>query len=274
MDRIPTLILTRNRACQARLLLESLYVNATGIFDPYVIYKADDDDFEAGYRELKKDFKHARFFQEEDMLSDLYSFLKHFSNDYFALFMDDCIFYKPLRYTAKELIQFLDDDTWCVSLRLGHNTRDNTSSAIKEVYSSADFIKYKFKDYGVADNYGFYFSWDGVIYKTQDVLDLFNDDDFSNTDNPYAILPQRIENFTQHKRDTVKKNLICCPKESHVVCMNYNTTHTNADFDYYPLQELNQNYLFGRVIDLSTINFDNIKGTHDYRPFVMRRRLL
>jgi hypothetical protein len=56
--------------------------------------------------------------------------------------------------------------------------------------------------------------------------------------------------------------------------MNYNTTHTNADFDYYPLQELNQNYLFGRVIDLSTINFDNIKGTHDYRPFVMRRRLL
>ena len=58
MERIPALILSKNRAPQLRLLLESLYVNATGIFDPHVIWTADTQAFETGYKKLQFEYKH------------------------------------------------------------------------------------------------------------------------------------------------------------------------------------------------------------------------
>jgi len=267
---IPTLIVSKNRAPQLRLLLESLYYNATGIFQPYVCWHADTPEFEKGYTKLIEEFRHINFERESFLLHNFYSFLEHFKNEHFALFMDDCIFYKPLRLSPEELIAKMDDDTWCLSLRLGYNTTENTEKPITSISDDGDFIKYKFKEHDRNDNYGFCFSWDGVIYKTQDVLDLFNKSSFTETHNQWAILPQKIENFTSHNRDRCNKDLICCPKESHVICMNYNSTHPVARFNDYPLEELNNYYLDGYVIDFDTINFDEIKGTHASRPFALR----
>ena len=274
MERIPALILSKNRAPQLRLLLESLYVNATGIFDPHVIWTADTQAFETGYKKLQFEYQHIKWVREKFLLYDLYGFLNLYKDSHFALFMDDCIFYKPLRYTAQELIDLISDDTWCLSLRLGRNTTQNNPSSIQEVYSSPDFIKYKFKDHNADSNYGFCFSWDGVVYKTKTILDFFDNNDFTDTDNQWAILPQKIENFATKKRDNIKEDLICCPKESHVVCMNYNSTHPMANFRYYPLEELNEGYLRDQLIDFSSINFDNITGTHEIRPFALRQMVL
>ena len=165
----------------------------------------------------------------------------------------------------------MDSDTWCLSLRLGNNTTENTEKPIAPVSEDGDFVKYKFKEYSPQDNYGFCFSWDGVVYKTQDVLDLFGGSHFTETDNQWAILPQKIENFTQSNRDKISKNLICCPKQSRVVCMNYNTTHSTG-VNYHPIGELNRKYIFGQIIDFNSIEFDNIDGTHAYRGFSMRQR--
>ena len=126
---IPTLILSKNRAPQLRLLLESLYFNATGIFDPYVCWTANTPAFESGYMKLQDEFANVRFARESYLLHNLYNFLDHWKDDHFALFMDDCIFYKPLRISPEELLSNLDDETWCLSLRLGRNTTDNTKAA-------------------------------------------------------------------------------------------------------------------------------------------------
>ena len=37
--------------------------------------------------------------------------------------------------------------------------------------------------------------------------------------------------------------------------MNYNSTHPAAGFDSYPLEELNNHYLSGHIIDIKSINF-------------------
>ena len=270
MEKIPALIFSKNRASQLRLLVESLHFNATGIFQPYVVWQANTPEFEQGYHKLfseQMDIFHVR---ESYMLDNLYAFLNNFKDGHFALFMDDCIFYKPLRVSPEDLISRIDDDTWCLSLRLGYNTTENTEKPIVSVSEDGDFIKYKFKEHGPHDNYGFCFSWDGVIYKTQDVLDLFNGNTFTQTHNQWAILPQKIENFTSHNRDEIKKDLICCSKESHVVCMNYNSTHPMAHFNMVSLESLNSSYLAGEIIDFNSINFDGIKGTHETRPFSLR----
>ena len=268
---IPTLIVSKNRASQLRLLLESLYCNATGIFQPYVLWHANTPQLEAGYRKLISEFAQARFARETCLLDNFYAFLDFWKDGHFALFMDDCIFYKPLRLSSEELISKMDDDTWCLSLRLGYNTIENTEKQIIPTREDEGFIRYKFKEYGPYDSYGFCFSWDGIIYKTQDVLDLLNGNDFTETDNQWAILPQKIENFTANNRRFIKKDLICCPTESYVVSMNYNSTHPVSKFNDYPLDQLNAYYLEGNVIDLNTINFDKIKSTHESRPFALRQ---
>ena len=271
MAAIPTLILSKNRASQLRLLLESLYFNATGIFDPYVLWTANTSSFEAGYKKLISEFNNVRFARESYMLHNIYNFLDFWKNEHFALFMDDCIFYKPLRLSPEEIKANIDDDTWCLSLRLGLNTTKDAKKDLEPVHQDDNFIKYKFKEHDPYDSYGFCFSWDGVVYKTQDVLDLFNRDDFTNTNNQWAILPQKIENFTSNNRDKIPKNMMSCLNHSCVVSMNYNSTHPAANFNGYPLDELNSHYLNGNIIDIKTFNFNDITSTHESRPFALRQ---
>lgn len=275
MKKIPTLILSKDRAPQLRLLIESLYANATGIFEPYVLWKATTQEHQNGYHKLQSEKLGVNWSRETYMLENLYAFLQMFQGQHFALFMDDCIFYKPLRKTPEELLSLFDDDTWCLSLRLGENTTESTKKPLEPVYKKDGFIKYNFKEHEAYDNYGFYFSWDGVVYNTDEVLKMFNNDDFYGTDNQYAILPQKIENFMSNKRDECEKNIICCPTESHVVSMNYNSTHPNASFNDFPLDELLKVYLEQHMtIDFDTIDFNNINGTHDNRSFALRPIML
>ena len=126
---IPTLIVSKNRACQLRLLLESLYFNATGVFKPHVVWKSTTPEFEIGYEKVAAEFPQAIFTRETYLLVDFYHFLKKHQAGHFALFMDDCIFFKPLRVSPEELISKMDNDTWCLSLRLGNNTTENTETA-------------------------------------------------------------------------------------------------------------------------------------------------
>jgi len=268
MEAIPALILTKNRALQTRLLLQSLQANADGIFQPYIIWQSTTKEYDQAYLKLQSEVEGVGWSRETYLLNDLYGFLHIVKDGHFALFMDDCIFYRPLKMSVPELLDLFDDDTWCVSLRLGNNTTDSTDRPIKPLRESGDFIKYEYKKYGAYDNYGFYFSWDGVIYNTAEVLKMFKGEKFFDVDNPFAILPQRIEWYMASHRNECDKDLICCPKHSHVVSMNYNSTHDNAIFNHYPLADLNRLYLEEDIIiDLDSINFDNIKGTHDVKPF-------
>jgi len=270
MDRIPALIVSKNRAPQLRLLLESLQFNATGIFDPYVIFTTTTPEFEKGYQLLISEKLGATFIRESYLLDNFYNFLNNFKDGSFALFMDDCIFYRPLRVTPEEITNKLDDETWSVNLRVGYNTTEGNVK-LKPVSEDETFLKYNFKDHSAFSSYGFCFSWDGIVYKTQSVLDFFNGDQFMETSNQWAILPQKIENFSSNHRDQVRQDVVYCPRESHVVCMNYNSTHPMADFNAAPIEELNYRYLSGQVIDFNSINFDEIKTTHEARQFGLRQ---
>lgn len=270
MDRIPALILSKNRAPQLRLLLESLQFNATGIFDPYVIFTTTNPEFEKGYQLLISEKLGATFIRESYLLDNFYNFLNNFRDGNFALFMDDCIFYRPLRVTPEEITNKLDDKTWSVNLRVGNNTTDGNEK-LNPISEDETFLGYNFKDHSAFSSYGFCFSWDGIVYNSQHVLNFFNGDQFMNTSNQWAILPQKIENFSTNHRDQIPQDIVYCPRESHVICMNYNSTHPMANFDAAPIDELNYRYLAGQVIDFNSINFNDIKGTHEVRPFDLRQ---
>lgn len=279
---IPFFCPTKNRAPQCRLLLESINRNAPGIFKPYVMWTADEQ-YRAGYEKLQeeqfvKDMG-ATFVKEENFVDQLYEFLFD-AGEYFGLFMDDCIFYKRAEFTKSDILSYLNGSTWCVSLRLGYNTivqdyLNNIQQKPINPESSRDgFIWWDFNEHHGETNYGFHFSWDGVVYRTKDVLNIFNNTDFKNTSNQWAIAPQRIENYMMNRRGDVPYKLMCSPEISHVVCMYWNSTHPHAVGGRKfggGMEEMQELYMNNYVIDLDSIDFSNIRSCHDELSFTYRK---
>ena len=285
---IPFFCPTKNRASQCRLMLESINRNAPGIFRPNILWKADPK-YVAGYEKLMneqwvKDMD-ANFIQETDMIKQFYQFLEYAANDildnkYCALFMDDCIFYRSLKVDKDKLKSLFTDNTWCVSLRLGQNTiiQDYiTGESQKEIgpgYCIDEFIHYEFKEHHPHKNYGFHFSWDGVIYRPEDILKIFNGTDFTKTDNQWAIAPQRIENYMMNRRDEVPYSMMCCPEHSCVVCMNWNCTHPYAKTGVKfggGMEEMQELYMQDYVINLDSIDFSNVRSCHEELGYTYKK---
>lgn len=285
--KIPFLCTTKNRAAQCRLLLESINRNANGVFEPHILWKADPE-YLPGYQKLQneqwvKDMG-AVFVQETDLVKQLYEFLNN-AGPYFALFMDDCIFYRKAEFNYNDLISMFNVETWCVSLRLGCNTfiqdymtgeRQPELDVVKtKTYgANKEFVYWEIEKHHPHKNYGFHFSWDGVVYRTSDVLKIFNGTDFTCTDNQHAIIPQRVENYMMNRRDQVPYKYMTAPTESHVVCMNWNCTHQYASTGQKfggGMKEFQELYMLDYVIDFDSIDFSNIRSCHDELSFTYRK---
>lgn len=283
---IPLFCPTKNRASQCRLMLESINRNAPGVFQPNILWKADPK-YVVGYEKLMseqwvKDMG-TTFIEETDLIKQFYLFLAN--TKYLALFMDDCIFYNKFPDDAEYLEWILNDQTWCVSLRLGFNTviqdyitGEMQQELIQDRAMNKDekqlFTYYNFKDYHPHKNYGFHFSWDGVIYRSKDILNIFAGTDFTQTSNQWAIAPQRIENYMMNRRDQVPYKFMACPQHSYVVCMNWNCTHpfakTGVKFGG-GMEEMQELYMNDYVVDLDSIDFSNVKSCHEELSFTYRK---
>jgi len=274
---IPIFIPTIDRAPQLRLLLESLHINAPGVFKPTVMWKATGADYRNGYRKLMKEElgKDVDWKLETNFVKQFYDFI-HSNPGYLGFFMDDCIMFRPLPSMASKPELLLDDETWCLSLRLGTNTivhnyldggEQQEMVPIEHNEYAEDFVYWEFREHDVGKNYGFHFSWDGVIFRSQGLLDLANEDQFDKTSNQWAIIPQRIENYFMNHRDDVPQNLMCAPKHSVVICMSYNSTHPHAKAGLkfsMSMEELNRLYIEeDKVIDLNSIDFSNVVSCHE-----------
>lgn len=266
-----------NRAAQLRLLLDSLNRNMPKhVMCVEVFWKADGE-FRQGYEKLIQDgylnFPNITLAwrEENNILGQFYSFLIENHDDIVGFFMDDCIMYRKLTSCPSSV--FCTDDLWCFSLRLGLNTvlHDYLGSEemepVKVIENEGEYVSYDMMQYSPLQNYGFCFSWDGCFYKAVDLLRFFNASKFdTDVTNPNSILFQRIENYTQNRRDklTLKPKFII-PKQSMVCCLNTSTTHAGSaggrKFNY-SLKEMNDRYLAGQVIDFDKLDFSNVRSCH------------
>lgn len=268
---------SKNRAVQLRLLLESLNKNTPWRMISIEIYwKATNSKFREGYEKLIKespafDNLIISWYEESNILEQFYDFLNRNAKDMVGFFMDDCIMYRPFSTNLGNNPDI--DDPWCFSLRLGLNTilhdylREEKMKPVKVIEDLGDYVSYDMMQYSPLENYGFCFSWDGCFYNTTDLLKFFNNSTFEkDVSNPQAILFQRIENYTQNRRDrlTLRSNFII-PKQSIVCCLNTSTTHGGSQggrLYNYSLEEMNDRYLAGQVIDFDKLDFSNVRSCH------------
>ena len=104
---ITGLILSKNRASQLRLLLESIKLNAPNLFSEIkILYTSTDDKFDEGYKKLINEeiLNNIVWQRENDFVQDFLQSLRDCKTEYICGIVDDCVIYKRLASTPQQII--------------------------------------------------------------------------------------------------------------------------------------------------------------------------
>lgn len=281
MKYIPTLIPSLDRACQLRLLLESISRNAYDqLFDITVLYSGSDEDFIKGYRQLMVETDRVipshkiQFVWQDSFGENFHKWVSDLQSNLCCFFVDDCIFYRKMWNRPETIEEIMGDpEVFCYSMRLGENTtlQNHKLNLFQKKFEGLDWrssyssYKWEWARHNPDYNYGYYWSWDGVFYRSSDMKEMVGDE--KSLKNPRAV-----ETHMYHRPR--KYTHMTCPKKSSVVCMEWNCVQD--DMGYYGgwvramPRDLNKAYLNGFAIDMDTMDFSDIRSCHYEIPFGMK----
>ena len=112
---INALVVSKDRACQLRLLLESIKLNADNFFNQIlIIYKGSNFLYEEGYRKLQaeKILPNLAWQAEQDFVSDFKNAINGCGSHFMCGIVDDCVFYKRLPVTWEDVESAIQDDVF------------------------------------------------------------------------------------------------------------------------------------------------------------------
>jgi hypothetical protein len=267
------IIFSKDRAMQLDLLLESILLNFdVEDYQINILYKASNDEFQRGYDLLINKYPQFNFKIEESFKNDVLSLF----NDckYTVFFTDDDIIYKSFKLNNDELHNiFMITEANCFSLRLGLNTNHcytqqrlnklnnyNTHNFYYDVNLIEPVISWKVAD-GTND-YAYPMSVDGHIFKTEYIKNLCEVLEYSNPN----LFEAMLSNFTRPEM------IISSYEHSKLVNSPINKVQdifqNLSGMKYrYSVEDLNEMYLDGVILNLEKINFDEINGCHqEIRP--------
>ncbi len=265
---------------QLRCLLDSIECNCPDVFEYYILFKATSDNFMEGYALLQQQRLTPHIYwlheNEKDSHKQFYDFIS--SVKHYAMFMDDCVFYRELSASASDLLSLFTEDVWCLSLRLGLNTtlqyyvtgqQQASLSGYETIkVGETNFIKWNFKQRSWMENYGFFYGCDGIIYNSKAVLEI-------SERKPFDCI-RHFESIMTNQRNAsrIKENYMIAPEQSSVFCQSYNCTHPDGQQAfrfYHSLEELNNRFLAGEVIDVDSMDTSHIVSCHEEIPFRFKK---
>ena len=265
------MIFSRNRAAQLDLLLESLALNAGGLFSMLrVLWLADEPPYEQAYAVCASSHPEAGFVRQAGFSDDLSRLLQ--GEQPVSFFTDDSVLFRPLAGRRRLPAEWLDDDdVLCFSLRLGLNCRDCYPLAREQrlpEFRAPDDETLTWEWRGADADFGYPASLDGHFFRSSTVRDLVAGGRFSNPNTLEEMLAGRI--LAEHRP------LIASYRESHLVGIpanRVNETHPNRYGESWPLDErlVNDRYLRGDRLDLSAVSADAVTGAHVEIPLRWRR---
>ena len=266
------IIFSKNRACQLKLLLDSLQLNSNGIFDEIIVIYRYDEDYKAGYDKLKTEYTNVLFkFQHQfSFKEDVMRYVVE-DSEFTTLMVDDAVLYNPITETKENILNSIDSETICFSLRLGKNCNyshpANISYELGEHTVNGEIMSLNFTKQPVGD-LSYPLSTDGHIYKTKVLKMMLEQLNFSNPNTLEASLqrfvmlktiPPMVKCFTESKLVSIPANLV-------------NTTFQNRHGleHFMSEKELEEKYIGNECIDLSAMDFSNINGPHKEIKYVFK----
>jgi hypothetical protein len=263
---IHAIILSKDRACQLHLLLESLKKNSYDLFEQIsVVYTYSTDEFAKGYERVRREFPDVKWeLEDPNFQMSLLRVGGLASQELTCFFTDDDIFYRDAlnKCDAKLAFRFHDADIF--SLRLGQNTIiQDPYAGSKVVLPQPKMVAYQMCSWDWSTvphytNFGYPLSVDGHIFKTKEIMDLLASIKFHN--------PNSMEAALHSQRDRYGKIMVCC-KNSFVFNTPLNrvqeTCQNKAGVHFGKSAEmLNEKYIQGYRLNLDSIDADSIVGCH------------
>lgn len=267
------IVFSKDRAMQLDLLLESILLNFN--FEDYkinILYKSSNDEFQKGYDLVINKYPQFNFKKEESFKENVLSLFN--DSDYTVFFTDDDIIYKSFKLTKDELHNIFElSKAICFSLRLGLNTTNcYTMQRLNklenynkhEFFYDTKFIE-TFISWKVADgtnDYAYPMSVDGHIFKTEYIKNLCEVLDYTNPN----LFEAMLSNFGRGEM------IISSYEHSKLVNSPINrvqeTFQNLSGMKYkYSVEDLNEMYLDGLILNLEKMNFEEINGCHqEIRP--------
>ncbi len=292
---IPTLVPSRNRASQLFTLLESVQTNCPDTFDFTVLVKWDDPRYLAGYDQLSTMiFNHdgpypadqIRFVVEDDCCKDFYGWLNSVDSNYMSLFVDDCIFYRPLHPKGpEELTDILDehDDTWLLTLREGLNStihsyvpwdyRVQAPVEVKEEILDGKYIKWDASCGDPHYNQFFMWGWDGIIFRAEEYKEILNNVQFDDL----RMVEHNMNNGENRKIVLANHTCKISPKLSCVFSAQWSCVHKVKGYAGGVVscspEEFNRRFLNNETIDWQGMDLlDIIKSCH-FEPSIKWKQI-
>lgn len=273
---IPALIISKDRACQADLLIRSIKQN-NPIFDLSVIYTTSNDSYEKGYDILRKLYPDILFIKEIDCTIQLYAYIDlcttiYGDNTLIGFFADDCIFYRPSDICETRLKVFFERENHIsFTYRLGRNItiqdyiRNNPTQRPDQFCVFGKILKWDYTIINPEHSFGWPCGIDSFIYKASKLKQIMNNNTFDNFTKLEGLLV-----------DNVRKNFKDCPfmgcsENSCVIVEQCNVVHQNglrsAGKFSISTEELNKKFLEGKIVSLESMDFTNIVCTHGEFPW-------
>ena len=276
---INALIVSKDRACQLRLLLESIKLNADNFFNQIlIIYKGSNFLYEEGYRKLQSEeiLPNLAWQREQHFVSDFKNAINGCGSHFICGIVDDCVFYKRVPVSSQDIESTLQDDVFCFSFRMGLNTtlqyymKPEGRHVLEDYGENAYFVKWNWKNWDSTLNYGYPISLDGHVFRTKQLAELTNKYPFDYLRQWEGVIAGRS------REDVPEENMVAC-KQS---CLFSIATNCVQDPPLvaglmYPYTEeyLNNKYLNDEVIDLHGLEygFQNVDWCHTEMPMKFRR---
>ena len=257
---INTIIFSKDRALQLRLLIESIKRNAPGMFDIHVLYKASNEDFKKGYEKLQSEnIIPSITWVEETNFKEQVLRLLNSDYEYSCFFTDDDIIYGQV-FENIILKEMQDEEVFCFSLRLGLNVNKcytmNCENIVKPLEERDNIIKWDWTVHYM--DFGYPLSVDGHIFRTGDILPLAKNISYHNP-NMFEGNLQIFDEYPKNKMVAFSRSVLV-NSPSNIV----NDTHPNRKGETFGIAagELNAKYLNGEIINYDGISFENITGCH------------
>ena len=282
---ITAIILSKDKAPQLHLLLESLQRNSGNLFEIKVIYEATNQVFEEGYEKTKEEFFHKdryglnfpiRWFQRrnENLSLDMLDALSP-SRDLTCVFNDENIMFDVPSSYKKIMELFRTNAISSLSLRLGNNT------VIQNPYDPNNYFINKPQDgkfildrFMVWDaslikpftNFAMPFSSNGHVYTTKLIHFILSRTSVEN-----------IDDFEKNLQDNLYMGVFGGFIPPEMSCLEYSAVIRNSPkrvSDETPSEfgtsefGLNDRYLSGSRIDYDFFDFKHI--SKPYEEFITR----
>jgi GR25 family glycosyltransferase involved in LPS biosynthesis len=268
-ERINVIIFSKDRAFQLDALLQSITLFAP-IFDKInILYKASDEEYKKGYEVLKLKHPSINWVSEQSFKPDLCNKCMDLKSKFTCFLVDDNVFYKPVPVSKSEILQLMDRETACFSLRLGFNC----------TYSHPSDKHFKLKSYTKPTretlqwiwateevDFNYPLSLDGHIFKTDTLFSLLKKTEFKNPNSLEDRLQKHKKSMQKHMRSFDRSVLLGMPVNK------VNTSYENrfGTSFFYMERDLNDKFLKGERMDLSKMDFDVVNGCHYETAFFFK----